>query len=56
MKYELSLRVQGDHLQAAIDGNILFDLRDTDAPLLDGAIALVCEEGRMGADWVWVQP
>jgi ADP-ribosylglycohydrolase len=56
MKYELSLRVHGDHLQAELDGNILFDLRDTDAPLLDGAIALICEEGRMAAEWVRVQP
>lgn len=54
MQYELRLRVEGDRIQASIDGNILFDLRDTNRPLLDGAIAFVCEEGRLDADWIRV--
>lgn len=56
MKYELMLHVEGDHLQASIDGNALFDLRDTTRPLLGGAVALVCEEGRLTAESVAIRP
>ena len=31
-------------------------MADTDQPLLDGAIALVCEEGRVDFDEVQVRP
>ena len=55
-KVELSLRVEGNRIQASIDGAIMFDVQDANQPLLEGAIALVCEEGRMAAQWVRVQP
>jgi hypothetical protein len=54
--YELGLRVAGDRIEASVDGYILFDLRDTDRPLDGGGVALVCEEGRMAAGPVRVQP
>ncbi len=54
--YELSLQVVGHRLQGWIDGKLLFDGEDTDRPLLDGAIALVCEEGRITTEAVRVQP
>src|SRR4051812_37638092 len=54
--YELNLRVVGNRIQAGIDGTVVFDIQDTDRPLREGALALVCEEGRMAAQWVRVQP
>lgn len=54
--HELSLEVVGNHLRAWIDGKLVFDLHDTDRPLTEGAVALVCEEGRMATDAVTVQP
>ena len=44
-EYTLSLEVRGNHLHGWVEGDLLFDLHDEHRPLLDGAIALVCEEG-----------
>jgi ADP-ribosylglycohydrolase len=54
--YTLHLKVEGTHLRASLDGKPLFEVNDTERPLLDGAVALVCEEGRIGCDSVEVHP
>jgi hypothetical protein len=54
--YKLRLEVDAVHLRAFIDDRLLFDLQDTDRPLLTGAIALVCEEGTSSAEAVKVSP
>ncbi len=52
--YALSLQVTGNHLQGWLNGELCFDLEDTDRVLTDGAIALVCEEGRISTEAVIV--
>ncbi len=54
--YDLSLQVNGNRLVGSINGQILFDLVDTDQPLEGGAIGLVCEEGRVAFEQVAVEP
>ncbi|MBO0793294.1 MAG: ADP-ribosylglycohydrolase family protein, partial [Ktedonobacteraceae bacterium] len=54
--YDLKLCVEGNRIQAFVDEQPLFDLRDEDAPLLNGAVGLVCQEGRADCDAVSVQP
>jgi ADP-ribosylglycohydrolase len=54
--HKLRLRVDGARLRALVDDQVLFELADTDRPLLTGAIALVCEEGTLSADEVTVSP
>jgi len=54
--YTLSLNVAGNNVQGWINGNKLFDIQDLENPLLSGAIALVCEEGRLATDVVSVSP
>jgi hypothetical protein len=53
--YTLRLEVKGDRLAAAIDGQALLTAVDRDNPLLNGAIALVCEEGRTATQVVTVR-
>ena len=52
--YTFALRVSADRLQAAIDGDPLFDV--TDSTLSGGGIGLVIEEGRVMSDEVVVRP
>jgi ADP-ribosylglycohydrolase len=54
--FDLRLQVTGTRLQGWVDGQQLFDLHDEDRPLEGGAIALICEEGRMAAERVTVKP
>jgi ADP-ribosylglycohydrolase len=54
--YELGLEVRGNRLRASIDGKDLFEVEDDDRPLAGGAVAFVCEEGRMESDVIRVQP
>lgn len=54
--YELGLKVRGNRLRASIDGEEIFDVRDDDRPLTGGAVALVCEEGRVESESVRVRP
>ncbi|NCF65186.1 MAG: ADP-ribosylglycohydrolase family protein [Chloroflexi bacterium] len=54
--YDLRLQVTGTRLQGWVDGRQLFDLHDEDRPLEGGAVALICEEGRMAAEQVTVKP
>jgi ADP-ribosylglycohydrolase len=54
--YDLRLDVSGAHLRGWIDGRQVFDVEDTDRPLDGGAVALICEAGRMSANTVTVKP
>ncbi len=53
--YRLELRVQGDRLVGSIDGQALLSVFDASS-LTGGAMALLVEEGRLGADAVQVAP
>ena len=53
--YRLRLQVDGAHLLACIDGQVIFDIVDADRPLLSGAVALVCQAGRMAAEQVRIR-
>jgi len=55
-EYRLSLKVVGNKIRAGIDGQMLFEIEDSDRPLTGGGVALICEEGRMATDAVMVQP
>ncbi len=50
--YVFTLQVTGSRLEAWLNGELLFDLEDTQRPLLNGAVALVCEEGRIATEKV----
>jgi hypothetical protein len=52
--YALSLTVTGSRIRASLDGALLFDVTDPD--LASGGIALVCEQGRVAAETVYVRP
>lgn len=54
--YTLSLQVQGTHLLAWIDQQLIFDVHDDEPLLSGGAIALLCEEGCVDCSVVMVQP
>jgi hypothetical protein len=54
--YELVLAVRGDELVGSIDGTEVFRVTDDDRPLLEGAIAMIADEGRVDIDDVKVQP
>ena len=54
--YQLSLTVRGAHVSASLDGEQIFAVEDTAAPLLGGGIALVVDEGRVDVDSVSVKP
>src|SRR5258708_27077632 len=55
-RYALKLTVHKNQVQAYLDNQLLFDFTDLERPLLKGAIALVCDEGRVGCDGVQVHP
>ncbi len=54
--YVLSLEVVGAHIRAWLNETLQFEVEDVDCPLMDGAVALVCEEGRTATHAVRVQP
>jgi hypothetical protein len=54
--YVLSLEVVGPHVRAWLNEELKFEVEDADFPLLSGAVALVCEEGRTATQAVRVQP
>jgi ADP-ribosylglycohydrolase len=54
--YSLTLKVVGTRIQAIIDGKPVFDIHDSHNPLTGGAVALICEQGRMATDAVTVKP
>jgi len=47
--YALALEVAGNRIRGSVDGALLFDVADSDRPLIEGGIALLCEEGRTAA-------
>jgi hypothetical protein len=51
---QLQIKVQGEHIQAWANHQLVFDIQDQDRPLLSGAVALVIEEGRMACNEVFV--
>lgn len=55
-RYDLALTVQGNHVIASLNDQPLFNIKDTDRPLLGGAVALVCEEGSAGCEEITIQP
>ena len=54
--YDLRLAVQGNRIEAWVDGVLVFEVEADDRPLNGGGIALVCEVGRVGTDQVVVRP
>jgi hypothetical protein len=54
--YTLRLDVEGQHMQAWVDGIRLFEVDDPVSLLYSGGIALICEEGRLGIERVLVTP
>ncbi|MBA3869266.1 MAG: ADP-ribosylglycohydrolase family protein, partial [Anaerolineae bacterium] len=54
--YQLELEANENNLTAWIDGQIIFEFQDTDHPLLGGAVALICSEGRTTTQSVTVKP
>ncbi len=54
--YELALAARGNRIEASIDGRPLFEVEDGEHPLMGGGVALVCEEGRLAAEAVRVEP
>ncbi len=54
--YTFTLRVQGQQLEAAIDGTVLFSVEDHDQPLDGGGVAFVCEAGRLMSEAMTVRP
>jgi len=55
-RYELVLSVTGNRLQGFVDGNQMFDVEDSDRPLIEGAVALMVEEGRLGTAAIKIEP
>jgi hypothetical protein len=54
--YIFALTVNGNRIEASIDGRRLFSVEDADRPLGGGGVALVVEEGRIMCDAVAVSP
>jgi ADP-ribosylglycohydrolase len=53
-RYRFNLEVSGPEIRGSINGAELVHFKDTEKPLLDGGIALVCEEGLIMTDEVAV--
>ncbi len=54
--YELTLSVQGNRLKGSINGQTVIEAEDTAAPLTEGAVAIVVEEGRISTGAVTLAP
>lgn len=54
--YHLKLTVNDNAIKGWVNSNLLFQIEDQENTLTHGAIGLVCEEGRIGTDFVLVQP
>jgi ADP-ribosylglycohydrolase len=54
--HRLRLDALGDRIRASVDGVAVFDLRDPRLATEGGAVALICEEGRLESDEVIVRP
>jgi ADP-ribosylglycohydrolase len=53
--HEFNLQARENRLSAGIDGEEIFRVSDRDRPLTGGAVALVCEEGRIASEAVTVR-
>jgi ADP-ribosylglycohydrolase len=53
---ELSIQMTGTQIQAAVDGQPLFNVQDQADPLEGGAVGILCEEGQIGIAFVTVSP
>lgn len=53
--YNLKLEVEGNRLRGWVGDECLFDIVDSNQVLTSGAIALACEEGRVGCSTVAVK-
>jgi hypothetical protein len=54
--YPLHLSAQGSHLRAWVSDNLFLEATDPAHPLMDGAIALVIEDGYLEANGIEVRP
>jgi ADP-ribosylglycohydrolase len=54
--YTMALRVSGSSLTGSVNGEAMLEASDRDVPLEGGAIALVCEVGRIDVPTVRVRP
>ncbi|HLK60019.1 MAG TPA: ADP-ribosylglycohydrolase family protein [Chthonomonadaceae bacterium] len=54
--YELAMEAEGNRIRGYVDGALLFEVEDTNRPLTEGTIALLCEEGRIATGDVRLQP
>jgi hypothetical protein len=54
--YQISLKTKGDSILAMVNGQIAFEYKDLNRPLLSGSVALVCEEGRVDFGRLRVSP
>ncbi len=52
----VGLAVVGNHLTALADGKEIFNCTDPDQPYLNGGIALLVTEGRLGGGAIQIQP
>ena len=54
--HRFTLQVDGNRLRGSVDGRVVLEAVDDDAPLATGGIALVCEEGTVTTDTVTWRP
>jgi hypothetical protein len=54
--YAFRLQISGVHLQAWLDEELRFDVRDEENSLVGGGVALACEEGCISCERVLVSP
>lgn len=54
--YRFAVRTNGNRLQAWLDGEPLFDVRDPDNTLSGGGVGILCEVGRLALSDVTVTP
>ena len=54
--YTLTLRVSSSSVTGSVNGEVLLRATDEDVPLEGGAVALICEVGRIDVPTVWVRP
>ena len=54
--YPMSLSVMDNHLRARVGDHLLLEAVDNTAPLLDGAMALIVEDGYLRASGIAVKP
>ena len=56
LPHHLRIDALADRVRASIDGRLVFDVHDPRFALEGGAVALVCEEGRVESHEVLVRP